>query len=177
MISDTDNEMTPFTRELMQELLSELIEINSRIARCNSRLRKICISNDVSKRLFSIPGVGVLAATAILASVPDPKNFKNGREFSAYLGLVPKQFSSGGKQRMAGISKRGDKYIRKLLIHGARAIIAYQERYEVKMPKKAKWIKELRQRSGFCKTAVALANKNARVCWAIMMSDGEFKYS
>ena len=106
--------------------------------------------------------------------VPDPCVFKNGRAFAAYLGLVPKQRSSGGKQQMLGISKRGDCYIRTMLIHGARMAVCQHERI-IKSEKRRTWINDLRERRGYCKTTVALANKNARTCWALMMKKEDYK--
>jgi transposase len=159
----------------MQNLFSELLELNKKVAKYDTYIRRIHKSNRAAQRLTSIPGIGELTATAIIALVNDPRQFKNGREFAAYLGLVPKQRSSGGKANLLGISKRGNKYIRKMLIHGARVIVAYSEKLEHRMPKKMKWVQAVRERRGFCKATVALANKNARICWALMMKDEDYK--
>jgi len=175
IISNAENQLTTFTREIMQNLLSELIEFNKKVNKYDTYIRHIHKAHPVVQRLTTIPGVGDLTATAILAMVSDAKQFKNGREFAAYLGLVPKQKSSGGKSNLLGISKRGDKYIRTMLIHGARVIVAYSEKLEYRMPKNMKWVQGVRARRGYCKTAVALANKNARICWALMMKDEDFK--
>jgi transposase len=112
-----------------------------------------------------IEGVGPLTASAMVASIGDASVFNNGREVSAWLGLVPKQHSSGNKVRLGGISKRGDRYLKTLLIHGARSALT---RCEGREDKKNKWAAEVKQRCGFNKAAVALANKNARTIWALM---------
>ncbi|APF02138.1 TPA: IS110 family transposase [Legionella pneumophila] len=112
-----------------------------------------------------IEGIGPLIASAIVASIGDASVFNNGREVSAWLGLVPKQYSSGNNVRLGGISKRGDRYLRTLLIHGARSALT---RCEEKEDKKSKWMADVKQRCGFNKAAVALANKNARTIWALM---------
>jgi len=175
IIADPENNLTMFTRELMQDLFSELLEKNEKVRKYDNYILRIHKENKVAQRLTTIPGVGELTATAIVARVSDPRQFKNGREFAAYLGLVPKQRSSGGKQNLMGISKRGDKYIRTMLIHGARVMVSYNERYEQRMPKRCKWISGVRERRGFCKATVAVANKNARIAWSLMMKDEDFR--
>ena len=174
ILGDESNKLTSLTRELIQELAQELDELTMKIKKYNERIDLILKNHPVAKRLTTIPGVGPLAATAIIANASDPSMFKNGREFAAYLGLVPKQRSSGGKQKMMGISKRGDKYIRTMLIHGARVVVARNESVQ-KSKKIQKWIEQLKERRGFCKTTVALANKNARMAWALMSKGEDFK--
>ncbi|WP_269570361.1 transposase [Legionella tunisiensis] len=109
-----------------------------------------------------------MTSTALISSIGDFNNFKNGRNLSAWLGLVPRQNSSGQKTRLLGISKRGDKYLRALLIHGARAVV---NQVKDKIDKTSLWIKGLLEKSGFNKTVVALANKNARIAWSIITKD------
>jgi len=121
--------------------------------------------NRASQRLETIPGVGIITATALAASVPDPTVFRSGRQFAAWLGLVPRQHSSGGKPRLLGISKRGDRYLRSLLVHGARAVVS---RAAGKRDRLSLWINRLRERRGFNRTVVALANKLARIGWAVL---------
>ena len=119
---------------------------------------------------MEIPGIGEISATALYAAVAH-MHFRNGRELAAFLGLVPRQHSSGGKQKLGRITKNGDKYVRKLLVHGARSVLKIahhrQDRYSF-------WAKTLRDTKGYAKGAVALANKNARIAWAIMSSDASF---
>lgn len=116
-----------------------------------------------------IEGIGPITASAIVATIGDPNVFKNGREVSAWLGLTPKQNSSGNKVILGGITKRGDRYVRKLLVHGARSVI---NTCDNKTDKKNQWVADKKQRCGYNKAAVALANKNARVIWA-MLATGE----
>ncbi len=128
--------------------------------------------SDAYQRLQTIPGVGPQIASALLMTVGDGKLFKNGRHMAAYLGLVPKQHSSGGKDRLLGISKRGDRYLRSLLVHGARAI-----GYRVKNnPEHSnQWFFRLIQRRGFNKAVVAMANKMARQAWVVLTREEAYK--
>lgn len=175
ILSDQENQLTSFTRSLLSDLLSELNYLTGKIEKYNDLVKEIHDSHPVAKRLTTIPGVGPIAATALIASASDPKMFKNGREFAAYFGLVPRQRSSGGKQQLLGISKRGDRYIRTMLIHGARVAVSRNESVNRMDPKRIKWVESLRARRGFNKATVALANKNARIAWAIMSYDKEFR--
>ena len=121
-----------------------------------------------AKRLMAIPGVGLLTATAAVATIGDAKVFKNGRQFAAFLGLVPRQAGTGGKVRLFGISKRGDTYLRKLLIHGARSVITHQKA-------RAPWLEQLLARRPFNAAVVALANKMARTIWALLAHDRTYQ--
>jgi len=177
VISDETNQLNPFTREIMQDLYSEMVELLDKVAKYDKYILSIVSENEVAQKLTTIPGVGPIAATAIVAMVADPSMFRNGREFASYLGLVPRQSSSGGKQNLLGISKRGDRYIRTMLIHGARVMVAHNESEVRKKHGKAQWIAKLKERRGFCKTTVALANKNARICWALMSKDQVYSYA
>ena len=124
--------------------------------------RLMAMGHDV--RLMTIPGVGPITATALAAAVADAKEFKNGREMSAWLGLVPRQHSTGGKPKLLGISKRGDTYLRKLLIHGARAALRFADR---KQDRRSRWVMEVESRRGRNIAAVALANKTVRTSWVL----------
>ena len=119
-----------------------------------------------------IEGVGPITATALVAAIGDKSCFKNGRQFAAWLGLVPKQHSSGGKARLFGISKRGDRYLRTLLIHGARAVLS---RAAGKTDARSQWIGRMRERRHPNVVAVALANKNARIIWSLLSKDQEYR--
>jgi transposase len=121
--------------------------------------------------LMTIPGIGPITATALVAAVGDVGVFKNGRQFAAWLGLVPKQHSTGGQTRLLGISKRGDSYVRKLLIHGARATLRWAK---LKTDGRSQWIRGLLARRGWNRTAVAVANKNARIVWALLSRGGSY---
>jgi transposase len=126
--------------------------------------------NEASKKLEAIPGIGPITASAIVATVGNATEYKNGRQLAAWLGLVSKQRSSGGKQLLLGISKRGDTYLRTLLIHGARAVIRYAEN----KAEPESWLRKLIMRRNKNVAAVALANKNARIIWALLAKDTTF---
>ena len=129
-------------------------------------------AHPVCQRLRTIPGLGDLATTARMAAVSDATHFKNGRQLAAWLGLVPRQYSSGGKERLGGISKRGSRYVRTLLIHGARAVV---QRAARRTDTQGRWLCALTHRKGTNVAAVALANKNARVVWAMLAHDEEYR--
>ena len=127
--------------------------------------------SEASKRLESIPGIGVIGATAIAATVPDPKVFGSGRDFAAWIGLVPREDSSGGKQKLGPISKRGDRYLRRILVVGACAVLRYARHKPGKYP----WLTKLLARKPFKVVAVALANKMARIAWALLAKGGTYR--
>ena len=135
------------------------------------KIKLICKENDQCQRLLSIPGIGELTATAIVAAVPNANEFKNGRHMAAWLGLVPRQSSSGNKQILLGISKRGDRYLRTLLIHGARAALC---RCKNTNNKYGEWLAHKKESLSLNKAAVALANKNARIIWSLLKTGDEF---
>jgi len=128
-------------------------------------------SSELGRRLQDIPGVGPLVASALMATVPDPHVFKNGRGLSAWLGLVPRQNSSGGKERLGGITKAGDTYLRKMLFVGAMAVIRHAERYGTRKP----WLIKLLSRRHPRIAAIALANKIGRIAWALMTSGERYR--
>jgi transposase len=137
-------------------------------------LELVCRENENCQRLLTIPGVGLLSATAMVAAIGDISVFKNGRELAAWLGLVPRQHSTGGKPTLLGISKRGDTYLRTLLIHGGRTVVRVAEKYQ---DKRNIWINQLDQRRGKNISAVAVANKNARIAWALLSNKTTFQAS
>ncbi len=120
---------------------------------------------------MTIPGIGPITATALIAAVGNVGVFKNGRQFAAWLGLVPKQHSTGGQTRLLGISKRGDSYVRKRLIHGARATLRW---VELRTDSRSQWLRGLLKRRGWNRTAVAVANKTARIVWALLSRGGVY---
>ena len=128
LLEDAENDLPMLVRHLLAALKAEHDQLNERIAQIEHQLKAWHAGSRASQRLASIPGIGVLTASALAATVGDGQNFKNGRQLAAYLGLVPRQSSSGGKERLLGISKRGDGYLRSLLIHGARAVIHHIRR-------------------------------------------------
>ncbi len=128
-------------------------------------------SNEASKRLKTIPGIGILGATAIAATVPDPRAFRSGRDFAAWIGLVPRQDATGGKQKLGPISKQGDQYLRRILVVGAHAVLKRARQ----QPEKYPWLTQLLARKPFRVVAVALANKMARIAWALLAKGGTYR--
>jgi len=139
--------------------------VDKRLAFYNEKIAAIAAAHPVCQRLETIPGIGPLTATALVAAVSDATHFKNGRQFAAWVGLVPRQHPTGGKTRLLGISKRGDVYLRTLLVHGARATLRW---IGLKTDRRSKWVRDLIERRGKNKAAVALANKNARIAWVLL---------
>lgn len=172
LAGDCDNGLSEDMRQMITEARTELRELTEKIRLYEGRLEKVCRETEVCQRLTKIAGVGPMTATAIVSHVGDAKVFKNGREMSAYFGLVPGQHSSGGKTVLKGITKRGDRTIRKLLIHGARAVVRFSEGR--KDPLRT-WVNRIDKSRGRNKACVALANKNARVIWALMAKGEHYK--
>ncbi|STX81222.1 transposase [Legionella busanensis] len=171
IIDDRGNELTASSRELMQDLYDELIELEERLKKIEKKVKLICKENDQCRRLLSIPGIGEVTATAMVAAVPNANAFKNGRHMAAWLGLVPRQSLSGNKQLLLGISKRGDRYLRTLLIHGARAAHC---RCKNRDSQYGEWLTRKKETLSLNKAAVALANKNARIIWSLLKTGHEF---
>ena len=166
------DKLTPLSQELFWKLLEEFAALEQQIAFYQEKLESLAKTHPECQRLMSIPGIGPITATALIAAVGDVGVFKNGRQFAAWLGLVPKQHSTGGQTRLLGISKRGDSYLRKLLIHGARATLRFAG---LKTDGRSRWIQGLLERRGWNRTAVAVANKNARIVWALLSRGGLYQ--
>jgi transposase len=164
LVRDNVSQLPDLARSALQAILSQLDALGQQIANIERHLHAQHRVNEVSQRLETIPGIGAIGATAIAATVTDPKVFKSGREFAAWIGLVPRQNSSGGKERLGSISKQGDRYLRRLLIVGALAVI----RSARARPDKYPWVMKLLGRRPAKVVAVALANKMARMAWAIL---------
>jgi transposase len=165
IVGHSEGILNGLVRGLLIEMQEEIAEIDRRITIYDRRIRELYRTSEPCQRLGKIEGIGPLSATALIAAVGDQRCFKNGRQFAAWLGLVPKQQSSGGRSRLLGISKRGDCYLRTLLIHGARAVLA---RASKKEDPRSRWLRKLRERRHPNVAAVALANKNARIAWALL---------
>lgn len=165
ILKDADNELTVLFRTLLASLYEEMVHLDKRIKGLEIKLESLCGQSEDCQRLLSIPGVGLLSATAMVASIGDISAFKNGRELAAWLGLVPRQHSTGGKPTLLGISKRGDTYLRTLLIHGGRTVVRVANKHQ---DKRNAWVMQLEERRGKNISAVAVANKNARVAWALL---------
>jgi len=159
-------------RDLVRDIHAELAELDQRIAAYNRRIRALFHQDEACQRIGKIEGIGPITATALVAAVGDRSCFRNGRQFAAWLGLVPRQRSSGGKARLFGISKRGDRYIRTLMIHGARAVLG---KAHGKNDQKSRWIGQMRERRHPNVVAVALANKNARIVWSVLAREEEYR--
>ena len=165
ILADGENELTEVARQLFRDLYEDLGVREQRIAQVERSIRSLGSQHEVVGRLETVPGIGYLSATALYATVGDAQQYQNGRQLAAWMGLVPRQSSSGGKQRLLGITKRGDKYLRKLLVHGARSIATHAAR--MRRPTD-RWLNEVSARRGKPRCYVAQANKTARIAWAIM---------
>ena len=171
ILEDGENDLPGSFRLLIGRLADHLKELDRQIGELETQIQLWHKDNSASKKLAKIPGVGPITASATVASVGDARNFKNGRQLAAWLGIVPRQHSTGGKSTLLGISKRGDTYLRTLLIHGARAVIRVAER----KPNPDPWLKNLLARRHKNVAAVALANKNVRTIWALLAHDRDYE--
>ena len=172
VLEDAENQLTRGGRELFQSLYEELAELDAKITAADSRIQIAFQNTPSCRRIAAVEGVGPLIATAVVAAISNGHAFENGRQFSAWLGLVPRQNSSGGKSRLMGITKHGDPYLRTLLIHGARSVVY---RAKAKTDKRSLWIVDKQQRLGTTKACVAVANKNARVIWSLIAREQEYR--
>jgi transposase len=171
LLEDASNELPGMFRLLVDRLMDHFKELYRQVAEIDVQIKAWHRQSELSCKLEKIPGVGPVTATALVATIGDAKNFDNGRQVAAWLGLVPRQHSSGGKSNLLGISKRGDSYLRMLLIHCARAVIFSAKRKGVQEG----WVHELVKRRNHNIAAVALANKIARTVWALWAHDREFR--
>jgi transposase len=167
---EEDTRLPDLARQVLVVLAAQLEQLEASIAELERQLMTWHRSNPVSQRLATIPGIGPIIATAIAATVTEPDQFRSGREFAAWLGLVPRQNSSGGKTRLGGISKRGNQYLRRLLINGASANLLRS-----KATNADPWVIGLRRRRPSLVVAVALANKTARIAWAVMQREQDYQ--
>jgi transposase len=168
----SDKRLPEVARACVAALGSQLRRLKEQILEFDRRIMAWHRSNETSKRLDDIPGIGPALATALVASVADPKAFRSGRNFSAWIGLVPKQHSSGGKNKLGSISKQGDRYLRSLLMIGALAVIRYAK---IHGTKHRPWLTALLVRRPAKVAAIALANKIARMAWAMMVKGERYK--
>ncbi|MFK0571822.1 IS110 family transposase [Endozoicomonas sp.] len=168
ILEDAENGLTVLFREILiglyEALHKRMEHLDKRIEKLELKLQTIAANNEGCQLLLTIPGIGLLTATALFAAIGDITAFKNGRELAAWMGLVPKQQSTGGKPTLLGISKRGDTYLRTLLIHGGRTVVRVADKHD---DRRNNWIQELDKRRGKNISAVAVANKNARIAWAL----------
>ncbi len=172
VIADQDDQRIPADARACLEMLgAQLVVVKEQLLENDRRIRASARETEVGRRLMEIPGVGPLLASAFVASVADPTMFKCGRDLAAWIGLVPKQNSSGGKERLGGISRAGNRYLRQMLVVGAMAVIRHAERHGTKRA----WLLQLLARRATKVAAVALANKTARMVWALMTSGERYR--
>lgn len=169
---DLENRLTLIERDYLSDLYTELVELDERVKKYDKLLLGIGKASKACTRLMAIPGVGVLTATAVVAAVGQGGDFRNGREFSAWLGLVPRQHSTGGRQRLFGMSKRGDVYLRKLLMHGSRSVVRHSK---AKEDGRSLWLQSVAARRGTYRAIGAQANKTARIIWAVLAKGQDYR--
>jgi len=171
LLEDAENGLSFDFRGLLEDLRQDLIRLDERVAEMDKKVHTLAHSMPAAKLLQSIPGIGPISATAIVCAVGDGKQFKRGRDLAAWLGLTPRQQSSGGKDRLLGISKRGDTYLRTLLIQGAKSVLKVVDK---KTDPRSLWLQNLCARKHKNIVAVALANKNARIAWALLSNETSY---
>lgn len=170
ILENAELNLSAALRSLLAQLKVELDQLTLRLEETDTLIQQISQDNDACQRLDAIPGIGPLAATALIAAIGNGAAFRKGREFAAWVGLVPREHSTGGKQKLLGISKRGNVYLRTLFVHGARAVLQFQHKQS---PGLKAWLAQLTSRVHFNVAVVALANKLARMAWAVLTT-GEF---
>lgn len=176
IVEDCQNELSITARDFFSDLYTELHEADERLAELDRKMEAITKINEHCNRLMKIPGIGPVTASALVAHVGDAKQFKNGRELAAYLGLTPREHSSGGKQKLLGITKRGNTYIRKLLIQGARNLCrAWSGVVDASNDRRKAWLQGVVARRGQFVASVAQANKTARIAWAVLARGEEYQ--
>jgi transposase len=171
MLDSGEAQLSPRALKLIGDMKSEWAALDQRIAAFDDEFAAQAKTDDVARRLASIPGIGVLNATALAAALGNAATFERGRDLAAWLGLVPRQLTTGGKPRLLGISKRGNKYLRKLLVHGARAALPSLSAGTTPL---GKWLRGLQERAHKNTVIVALANKLARIIWAVLRHGGTY---
>lgn len=171
MLEGEELRLSPRVRSLLEDMRAELRDLCRRIERFDDEFAAQAKTDDAARRLATIPGIGVLNATALVAAVGNAATFSRGRDLAAWLGLVPRQMTTGGKPRLLGITKRGNKYLRKLLVHGARAALPSLSASTAPL---GRWLQGLLQRAHKNTVVVALANKLARIVWAVLRQGGTY---
>ena len=172
LIDDKDTRLSDFAKRLFRSLYEELQALDQRILAMEAEINQAFQQNALCEKIAEVEGVGPVTATAVVAAISNGNTFQNGRQFAAWLGLVPRQNSSGETQRLSGITKRGDCYLRTLLVHGSRSVVF---RASKKEDARSKWIAEKQKKLGTAKTCVAVANKNARIIWALLARDEPYR--
>jgi transposase len=168
-LANAENDLIPAMRGLLEELLDDLAYVEGRIKTVNAKVEAYASEHEAVSRLVTIPGIGALRATALVAAAGDGRQFRKARDLAAWLGLVPAEHSTGGKQTLLGISKRGNRYVRRLIIHGARSCFLHLNRTNHAL---GGWLSALEARTHRNKAVVALANKLTRIVWVILTRPG-----
>ena len=175
ILEDADAPLPDLLRHTVGLVVDEIRALETRIATIDQQLARVATEHPIAQRLQQIPGVGVLTATALVGAVGHIHAFRRGREFASWLGLTPRESSTGGRRYLGGISKRGDVYLRCLLTHGARAVLLTAQRTAPhRLTRLQQWAVTTAARRGHNKAAIALANKMARIVWAVWHRDVEF---
>ena len=169
VLADETNELTPSMRRILTEVHGEMMELEQRIVAMNHEIEDIAARSDTARRLMTVPGIGPLASTALLAAAGSGRQFAKARDLAAWLGLVPREHSTGGKTKLLGISKRGNKYLRRMIVHGARSCVTHLDRSRDRL---GPWLDGLESRMHKNKVTVALAAKIARIVWVILTKPG-----
>src|SRR5438874_6283916 len=172
ILEDASAKLSGALRVLLAQLRLELAHLETRINEADAVINKTAGENEACRRLVAIPGIGPVTATAIVAAIGNGAAFRKGREFAAWLGIVPRQYSTGGKAKLLGISKRGNVYLRKILIHGARAAVLRIKRDRAPI---GAWLDALDSRAPKNVVVVAMADKLARIAWAVLSSGNEYR--
>jgi len=167
-------DLSDLARAIFGELLDQLDDLDRRVKKLDATMVALCRTNEACRRLTKLPGVGPVVATAIVAAVNDGRQFRSGREMAAWIGLVPRQYSTGGKPRLGGIGRRANHYLRRQLIHGARAVVCRLPKSPKHDDRRSIWLNALAARRGFNRTIVALANKTARIAWVLLTRKEEY---
>ena len=174
ILEDSENGLTSNFRELLKDVYEDFLKCFKKVEKYDNELKELSQKDSNCRRLCQIEGIGEIISTALVSSIGDISVFSNGRQFSSWLGLVPREYSTGGRIKFLGISKRGDSYLRKQLIHGCRSVVQHTMNKEI-LDKKGQWIKNKLKDKGINCTSVALANKTARLIWAVLIRQEDYK--
>jgi len=173
ILEDAENNLSSAARSVFAQLYDELVEVDCRVDCLSKELTRLSDEQPRCQQFKTVYGVGPMVATALYCAMGDPKHYKNGREFAAFLGLIPRQYSTGGKPKLGGISKRGDSQTRTLLIQGAQAALSRMHKRDDRL---SRWANKVKERRGHNVATVALANKLARICWALANNNTTFEF-
>jgi transposase len=163
--------LSELTRELFFDLVDQLNDVDRRIRQIDAQLAAICRKNVACRRLVGMPGVGPIVATALVAAIADGRQFRSGRDLAAWIGLVPRQYTTGGKAKLGGIGRRANHYLRRQIVHGARAVMSQAGR---RSDPQSEWMKGVAARRGFNRAVIAVANKMARAAWAMLVREEKY---